>query len=95
MTGPTFNDNEPSGLRSTPLPEASGQAAISLVESLIHGLIVHSVITVEDAIEIVEVAAEVEEQRAADLGDSPANLWAPLVILKSIRASLKLDHPEG
>lgn len=92
MAGPIFNDNEPADLRRPPLAEASGQAAISLVESLIHGLVARSAITVVDAIEIVEVAAEVEEQRASDLGDLPPNLCSPLTILKSISASLQLDH---
>ena len=72
-------------------PDAHGQAAILLVESLIHGLIARRVISVEDAVEIVDVAAEVKADTAADLGDSPANLRKSLAILASISASLRHD----
>jgi hypothetical protein len=66
-----------------------------LVESLIHALIAHSVITVGEAIEIVEVAAEVKREVAADLGDSPATMRKSLSILSSISASLKQDIQDG
>ena len=39
-----------------------------LVESLIHGLIARSVISVAEAVEIVEVAAEVKTEIAEELG---------------------------
>lgn len=39
--------------------DAHGQAALLLVESLVHGLIARSVISVTEAVEIVDVAAEV------------------------------------
>lgn len=72
-------------------PDSHGQAAMLLVESLIHGLIAHSVITLEEAIEIVEVASEVKKEVAADLGDSPATMRKSLSILSSISSSLKQD----
>lgn len=44
-------------IASLPEPDAHGQAEMLLVESLIHGLIARSVISVADAVEIVEIAA--------------------------------------
>jgi hypothetical protein len=74
-------------------PDAHGQAAILLVESLIHGLIARSLISTEDAIEIVGVAAEVKEEVAYDIGDSPATMHQSLTILQAIQGSLSNDLP--
>jgi nucleoside-diphosphate-sugar epimerase len=94
MVEQTFNDNEiarADGPRRD--PDAHGQAAMLLVESLIHGLIARSFISTEDAIEIISVAAEVKEEVAYDLGDSPATMRKSLTILESIRGSLSNDLP--
>ena len=93
MAEPTSNDNEPA-VRMPPQSDGSGHAAILLVESLLHSLIARSVITVKDAIEIVEVAAETEDDIAADQGDLPKNSRTPQTILTSISASLRFDHPD-
>jgi hypothetical protein len=77
-----------------PEPDAHGQAAMLLVESLIHGLIARSVISTEEAIEIVDVAAEIKAEVAADLGDSPATMQHSLALLASISQSLKGDAPD-
>jgi hypothetical protein len=91
----TTNDNHARRqVTPTPEPDAHGQAAMLLVESLLHGLIARSVIGVADAIEVVAVAAEVKEEIAADLGDSPATMQRSLAILSSIRLSLEND-PTG
>jgi hypothetical protein len=61
----TTNDNHARRqVTPTPEPDAHGQAAMLLVESLLHGLIARSVIGVADAIEVVAVAAEVKEEVA-------------------------------
>lgn len=84
----TSNDNDDAPLHG---PDAHGQAAMLLVESLIHGLIARSVISVEDAIEIVEVAADVKQEVAGELGDSPATLRKSLGLITAISASLTND----
>ena len=76
-----------------PEPDAHGQAAMLLVESLIHGLIARSLISTEEAIEIVDIAAEVKVEVAAELGDSPETMRRSLALLDSISASLKLEAP--
>lgn len=72
-------------------PDAHGQAAMLLVESLIHGLVGRAVISASDAVEIVETAAEVKADIAADLGDSPQTLRRSLGMLNAIGDSLRLD----
>ncbi|HEV2043796.1 MAG TPA: hypothetical protein VGR05_03865 [Sphingomicrobium sp.] len=52
--------------RNLHLPPAatspSESAALLLAESLIHGLIARSILSVDDAIEIIEIAADVERE---------------------------------
>ena len=79
---------------STNDPDAHGQAAILLVESLIHGLIARDVITVADAVEIVDIASEVRADTADDGGESPAEQRKSLDLLQAISASLGRDLPE-
>ena len=76
-------------------PDAHGQAALLLVESLIHDLVGREVISVEEAIEIVQVAAEVKAEVAADLGDSPATMRHSLALLETIVLSLRGDARDG
>ena len=71
--------------------DAEGQAALLLVESLIHGLVERSVITIEDAIEIVETAEEVMVDLAVDLG-TPAD--STMALLAAIRQSLESSRGE-
>lgn len=94
MTEHTSNDNHAPGTRRPGSgPDAHGQAAVLLAESLLHGLIARSVITVADAIEIVGIASEVKQEVAADLGDSPATMEKSLAILSAISLSLTNDQP--
>lgn len=94
MSEATTNDNDAARPEEQQRgPDAHGQAAMLLVESLIHGLIARSVISVADAVEIVEVATEVKQEIAADLGDSPANLQKSLNLLGALGESLSNDLP--
>jgi len=88
----TSNDNDTAGAQGKRRgPDAHGQAAMLLTESLLHGLIARSVLTVADAVEIVGIAAEVKEEIAADLGDSPATMHRSLALLGAIQTSLTND----
>jgi hypothetical protein len=89
----TTNDNDyPAARVGRAAPDPYGQAAMLLVESLLHGLVARSVLSTEHAIEIVEVAAEVKADIAADLGDTPAQLRQSLDLLAELSASLALDR---
>lgn len=86
------NDNEtPRAADVRREPDMHGQAAMLLIESLIHGLIARGVLSVADAFEIVDVAAEVKMEIGADLGDSPSTMRGSLALLSSIGASLRQD----
>jgi hypothetical protein len=89
------NDNNAALAQSRfPEPDAHGQAAMLLTESLLHGLITRNVISVRDAVEMVEVASEVKEAIAEDMGDSPATMQRSLALLGAIRESLANDLAE-
>ena len=77
-----------------PESDAHGQAAMLLVESLIHGLIANAVISVADAVEIVGTAADVQEDIAADCEDATVSMRKSLTILDAIRTSLSNDLPD-
>jgi hypothetical protein len=51
-------------------PDAHGQAALMLVESILHALVEARTITSEGALSIVESAQEVEEEIGKDQGNS-------------------------
>jgi hypothetical protein len=74
-------------------PDPHGQAALLLVESLIHGLIASPALTVAEAVEIVDVAVEVKADIAADMGESRLTLEKSLPLLKAISTSLTRDIP--
>ena len=76
-------------------PDPHGQAALLLVESLIHGLIASSALTVEDAVEIIDVAVEVKMDAAADRGETDHTADRPLALLKAMSTSLMGDIPRS
>ena len=96
MMPDTSNDNQPAR-KAAPHrePDAHGQAAMLLVESLMHGLIARSVISTQEAIEIVDMAAEVKAEVAAELGDSPTTMGRSLALLEAISRSLGGDRQDG
>ncbi|WP_127145207.1 hypothetical protein [Pelagibacterium montanilacus] len=71
--------------------DAHGQAALLLVESLIHGLIENQVLSVVDVIEIVDVATEVKIETDTVRGDAPATVQTTIKLLQDISASLRFD----
>lgn len=84
--------NDPNFGEDATGPEPYGRAALLLVESLIHGMISNTSLTVAEAIEIVEIAAEVKQDTADEVGHTPASRQS-LRLLNSISASLKHDLP--
>lgn len=85
-----MNDNDLNGdfIAASPL-SAHGHAALLLVESLIHGLVDRSLISVVEAIEIVEVATEVSQDSMASVGAIPHTQCAEM--LTAISDSLRVD----
>ncbi|HEY0626864.1 MAG TPA: hypothetical protein VGD10_09030 [Allosphingosinicella sp.] len=95
MAHTTHDNDEYSAARRGAEPDAHGQAAMLLTESLIFGLIERSVISVADAIGIVEAAADVKVDVATEVGESSETMQHSLNLLTAISDSLKLDEPSG
>lgn len=89
---PSSNDNgalPPAAI----VAEAHGQAAILLVESLIHGLIERSVLSVADAVSIIETAADISREMALAGDVVPASVGGSIKILEAMIRSLGHDLP--
>lgn len=85
MTYPRYQGGGDAG------PDPYGQAAILLIESLIHGLLARGTLTRADVVEIVETALEVKAEIGIELGDTAAGLSTSLTLLQAIRDSLIID----
>ncbi len=90
MRSDSSNDNGDVGAREA---DAHGEAAMLLVESLVHGLIARDVISLADAVEIVDVAAEVKADGANEHGRPLTNAQKSLGLLTAISSSLRRDLP--
>lgn len=72
--------------------DGHGKAALLLTESLIHGLIARSVLTVSDAVEIIEIAADIERDSVLSPGGDGADPAIPAPsLLAPLAESLGLD----
>ena len=89
------NDNDTT-MPTLPMPDAHGHAALLLAESLIHGLIERSILSVADVIDIIETAQSVQAEVAevAEVADGHgAPMWRSHALLSSIARSL--SHEGG
>jgi hypothetical protein len=73
-------------------PDAHGQAALLLAESLIHMLVDHRILSLDQAIEIIQIAAEVKTEVAAAAGESKARMNESLALLANMSNSLESDR---
>ncbi len=87
-----INDNEPI---MPPSSDSHGQAALLLVESLIHGLCENATLSVKEAVEITERAVDVQHDHAVAADGQGAPLWRSHELLSRIAASLKSDQGRG
>lgn len=68
--------------------DAAGEAALLLVESLIHELIGKSIISVADAVQTIGAAAEVRLELGDDRGESRQTTEQSVSLLEAISHSL-------
>lgn len=81
-------------MSSDAIDEGHGEAALLLVESLIHGLVSNDVMSVSEAIEVVDIAVDAHAETSTDSGRwAPATL-GPVALLEAIGASLRHDLPD-
>lgn len=74
-------------------PDAHGQAALLLAESILHALIAGGALTHAQAVEVVRVAAEVKVEVAEAAGESKGRMEESLTLLKRMTASFEADEP--
>jgi hypothetical protein len=70
--------------------DAHGHAALMLVESLVHNLIERSVISVDEALDIVATAIDATKELTEDSPIPPIELERSISLLTAIRQSLTL-----
>ena len=75
-------------------PDAHGQAALLLTESLIHMLVERGAITNTQAVEVVQIAAEVKVEVATAAGESAKRIKESLALLAKMQGSFESDQPE-
>ena len=75
-------------------PDAHGQAALLLTESLIHTLVDAAVLTTADAVQIVRSAAEVKVEVAMAAMESDTRMRESLKLLDRMRRSFEADIPD-
>ena len=68
-------------------PDPHGQVALLLVESLIHGLIGRRILSVQEAVDVVEVALDAQTAMA-EVGRSTAPTTE---LLETLMGSLEID----
>jgi hypothetical protein len=76
-------------------PDAHGQAALLLTESLIHILVENRALTSAQAVDVVHTAAVVKAEVAKAAGESTSRMLESLALLSHIEDSLQADEPIG
>jgi hypothetical protein len=82
--------------RATPSiaePDAHGQAALLLTESLIHMLVENGRLTNTQAVDVVHTAAVVKVEVAEAAGESKTRMFESLALLARMENSFQADEP--
>jgi hypothetical protein len=73
-------------------PDAHGQAALLLTESLIHTLVENSTLTNVEAVELIRIAAEVKVEVATAAHESDSRMQESLALLSKMASSFETDQ---
>lgn len=73
----------------SPEPLAQGQAALLLLEALIHGLLDNGTLTKEQAVDAIASATAVKEESAALQKEPADRLRHSIMLLKNMQASIE------
>ena len=94
MSSTSSNDNSAKNNPTSDHIDPHGQAALLLVESLVHELVARSVVTLSGAIEVVQTAIDVSLEMATELQDDQAGAAGrSALLLQAISRSLGADAP--
>ena len=74
-----------------PEPDAHGQAALLLAESILHALVETKTLSVEEALSVIDTTCEVKIEVAENSGESNKRMRESLRLLQSISASFTAD----
>ena len=72
-----------------PEPDAHGQAALLLAESILHALVETNTLSSEEAISVIETTCEVKIEVAERTGESNTRMNESLFLLRRISKSFK------
>jgi hypothetical protein len=75
-----------------PEPDAHGQAALLLAESILHALVESGTLSVDEAVSAIETTCEVKVEKAAEQGESNARRNESLHLLQAIAASFSSNR---
>jgi hypothetical protein len=76
-------------------PDAHGQAALLLTESLLHMLVENGELTNAQAVDVVQTAAAVKVEVAEAAGESETRMLESLALLNRMEDSFRADEPAG
>lgn len=72
-------------------PDAHGQAALLLAESILHALVETKTLTIDAALSVIQTTCEVKVEVAEQAGESNGRMQESLVLLRAIAASFAVD----
>ncbi|WP_373488095.1 hypothetical protein [Blastomonas sp.] len=72
-------------------PDAHGQAALLLAESILHALVETKVLSVDGALSVIQTTCEVKVEVAERIGESNGRMQESLELLRAIFASFEVD----
>jgi hypothetical protein len=76
-------------------PDAHGQAALLLTESLLHMLVENRGLTNAQAVDVVHTAAVVKVEVAEAAGESRSRMFESLALLSRMEDSFQANEPDG
>lgn len=82
-------DTRPSRPRAE--PDAHGQAALLLAESILHALVETKALSLDQALDVVGTAAAVKVEVADEIGESEGRMKQSLALLDGIERSLMAE----
>jgi hypothetical protein len=91
----TDDPSPPLAVPSVAEPDAHGQAALLLTESLLHMLVETGELTNAQAVDVVHTAAVVKVEVAEAAGESRSRMLESLALLARMEDSFQADEPAG
>jgi hypothetical protein len=91
----TQDPNEPRTAPSIAEPDAHGQAALLLTESLLHMLVENGELTNAQAEDVVHTAAVVKVEVAEAAGESRSRMLESLALLSRMAKSFHANEPDS